>query len=136
MEQNYNPRTQGFVEGTRKSFADFKASKKAEGKICVKRLMKETVDTNTGNVIPAHQALCFFVAKRDASGNLLRGANGGPIAVPDTMEYVNFGPSVPESTPASELSARASELEVGTLQSGTIVLYKPNYNGIAGEIVE
>lgn len=135
MEQNYNPRTQGFVEGTRKSFADFKASKKAEGKICVKRLMKESIDTTTGNVIPAHYALCFFTAKRDAQGNVLRGANGGAIAVPDTMEYVNFGPSVPENTSAQELSARANELEVGQLHSGTIVLYKPNYNGIAGEEV-
>ena len=136
MEQNYNPRTQGFIEGTRQSFASFKATKKTQGKICIKRQMKETVDPATGNVIPAHQALCFFVAKRDPQGNILRGANGGPIAVPDTMEYVNFGPSVPESTPASELTARAEELEVGTLQSGTVVLYKPNYNGITGDLVE
>lgn len=136
MEQNFNPRTQGFIEGTKKSFAEFKALKKSEGKICMKRDMPEIVDKSTGNVIPAHKALCFFVAKRDASGNILRGANGGPIAVPDTMEYVNFGPSVPESTPASELSARAEELEVGTLQSGNIVLYKPNYNGITGELVD
>lgn len=136
MEQNYNPRTQGFIEGTRVSFAEFKANKKAQGKVCMKRLMKETVDKSTGNVIPAHYALCFFVAKKDSLGNIVKGANGGPIAEPDTMEYVNFGPSVPESTPASELSARAGELEVGTLQSGNTVLYKPNYNGITGDLVD
>lgn len=134
MEQNYNdPRTQGFIEGTRESFASFKAAKKAAGFLAMKRLMKETVDKSTGNVIPEHYALCFFVAKKDAQGNVMRGANGGPIAEPDTMEYVNFGPSVPQSISAADLNAQANELEVGQLKSGNYVLYKPNYNGIVGE---
>lgn len=133
MEQNFDPRTQGFIEGSKKSFAEFKNAKKAAGFMCIKRLMKEIVDKSTGNVIPEHYALCFFIAKKDAQGNVMRGANGGAIAEPDTMEYVNFGPSVPESTSGAELNAHANELEVGQLKSGNFVLYKPNYNGIVGE---
>lgn len=135
METTVNPRTQGFKEGTRISFAEFKASKKALGFMIVKRLIKESVDKATGNVIPAHKALCFFIAKKDAQGNVVKGANGGPIAMPDTMFYVNFGPSVGEDITPAELNAQASELEVGELQSGTRVLYRPNYNGIEGEEV-
>lgn len=129
MEQSYNPRTQGFVEESRKTLKEFKGDLE-----CVKRDVKETVDQNTGNIIPAHKALMFFVAKRDANGNKMRGENGGLIAVPNSQIHVNFGPSVPESTPMSELKAQANELEVGQLKSsGNFVLYKPNYNGIAGE---
>ena len=128
MEQNYNPRTQGFIEESRQSLASFKGESE-----CVKREMKETVDPETGNVIPAHKALCFFVAKRDASGNKMRGANGGLIAVPNSVTYVNFGPSVSQDTPMSDIKAQANELEVGQLKSGNFVLYKPNYNGFSGE---
>lgn len=127
MEQ-YNPRTQGFIEESRQTLASFKGDRE-----CVKREMKETVDTATGNIIPAHKALCFFTAKVDAQGNKMRGANGGYIAVPNSVVFVNFGPSVSAETPMSELKAQAESLEVGQLQSGNFVLYKPNYNGIAGE---
>jgi hypothetical protein len=128
MEQNYNPRTQGFIEETRQSLKSFKGSQS-----CVLREMKETVDKTTGNVIPAHKALCFFTAKVDASGNKMRGANGGLIAVPNSVTYVNFGPSVPQDTPLATLKAQENDLEVAQLQSGNWVLYKPNYNGFTGE---
>lgn len=136
MEQmNNNPRTQGFKEGTRVSFASYKDSQKAQGYSCKLRDIKERTNTETGEVIPAHKALCFFIAKRDANGNVLRGANGGPIAEPDSLKYVNLGPSV-EGMSAKDISAEASELEVGELQSGTKVLYRPNYNGLEGEDID
>lgn len=130
MEQ-INVRTQGFIEGSKKSLKDFRA-----GREMYKRLMKESVNKTTGEIIPAHYALCFFVAKRNADGTKMLGANGNPIAEPDTMEYVNFGPSVGENISVAELSAQRNELEVGYLQSGNAVLYKPNYNGVTGEAVE
>lgn len=129
MEQTYNPRTQGFIEESRQTLAEFKAKFDS----CVKREMKETVDTATGNIIPAHKALCFFTAKKDANGNKMRGANGGLIALPNSVTFVNFGPSVSADTPMDALKAQASDLEVGQLASGNFVLYKPNYNGLAGE---
>lgn len=136
MEQiNNNPRTQGFKEGTRISFAEYKASKKAEGRKCMLRDIKERVDTSTGDIIPAHKALCFFLVRHDAEGNPMKGANGGYIAQPDSLQYVNLGPSV-EGMSAKDISAQASDLEVGELQSGTLVLYKPNYNGLVGDEVE
>lgn len=134
MEQtNNNPRTQGFKEGTRVSFASFLANAKASGKSVRKVLVKERTNRETGEVIPEHHAICLFVAKKGSDGKPLVGANGGPIAEQGTMEYVSIGPSVGESTPASDIVAIASELEVGELQSGTLVLFKPNYNGILGE---
>ena len=134
MEQTINnPRTQGFKEGTRVNFASFLAAAKASGKTIVKRLIKERIASDGETVIPAHQALCLFVAKKGADGKVLIGPNGGKIAEPDTMQYISFGPSVDENTPASQLVAQASELEVGELNSGTVVLYRPNYNGIEGE---
>ena len=126
--ENYNPRTQGFIEESRMSLASFIGTKD-----CVRREMKETIDKETGNVIPAHKALCLFTAKRDANGNKMRGANGGLIAEPNSVTFVNFGPSVPQDTPMSDLKAQANELEVGQLQSGNFVLYRPNYNGLVGE---
>lgn len=136
MEQNYNPRTQGFVDNSQMSFASFKASKKSEGKMCMITNVKETINKDTGEVIPAHRAVCFFVARKNPDGTLVLGPNGGPIAERNTMEYVNFGPSVSSAITAQELSAQADALEVGQLLSGTRVLYKPNYNGIVGDIVE
>jgi len=127
MEQN-NPRTQGFIDESKKSLASFRA-----GREMVKRHFEERVDTATGNVIPAHFALCFFVAKKDAQGNKMRGANGGLIAEPGTMQTVAFGPSVGEGITLAELASRRDELEVGLLKSGNAVLYAPNYNGIQGE---
>jgi hypothetical protein len=128
MEQNVNPRTQGFIEETRQSLESFIGTKD-----CVRREMKERVDEETGNIIPKRKALCLFTAKRDAQGNKMRGANGGLIAEPNSVTFVNFGPSVPEDTPMSELKAQAKDLEVAQLKSGNWVLYKPNYNGMVGE---
>ena len=127
MEQS-NPRTQGFIEGSRQSLASFR-----NGREMVKRHFDERVDKTTGNVIPAHYALCFFVAKKDAQGNKMRGANGGLIAETGTMQTVAFGPSVGENITVAELASQRNELEVGLLQSGNAVLYRPNYTGVAGE---
>lgn len=136
MEQtNNNPRTQGFKEGTRKPFSTYKEDMKASGHKCVLRDIKERVDSSTGEVIPAHKALCFFLVRRDSEGNPMKGANGGFIAQPDSLSYVNIGPSV-EGLTAKEISEQADALEVGELQSGTMVLYRPNYNGLEGEEIE
>lgn len=97
--------------------------------------VKERVDTTTGNIIPAHKAIVFFVAKKNADGSKMRGANGALVAEPGTTEFVSFGPSVGEIG-ASELTARRNDLEVGSLaESGNKVLYQPNNNGFAGEEV-
>lgn len=126
--ETYNPRTQGISsEGTLASY------RKGRDMSIVD--VKERVDTNTGNVIPAHKAIVFFTAKKNADGTKMRDAKGQLVAEPNTSEFVSFGPSVGELN-ASELTARRNELEVGSLaESGNKVLYKPSNNGFAGEEV-
>lgn len=126
--ENYNPRTQGISsEGTLASY------RKGRDMSIVD--VKERVNESTGELIPAHKAIVFFVAKRNADGTKMRDAKGQLVAEPKTSEFVSFGPSVGELN-ASELTARRNELEVGSLaESGNKVLYKPANNGFVGEEV-
>lgn len=123
-----NPRTQGISSlGTLASYR--------QGREMSIVNVKERIDATTGNVIPAHKAIVFFTAKKNADGSKMRGANGALVAEPNTTEFVSFGPSVGELG-ASELTARRNDLEVGTLaESGNKVLYQPGNNGFAGEEV-
>lgn len=133
--ETYNPRTQGISsEGTLASYR--------KGRDMSIIDVKERVDTTTGNVIPAHKAIVFFTAKKNADGTKMRDAKGQLVAEPNTSEFVSFGPSVGDLASldmkeiAQQLTARRNELEVGALaESGNKVLYKPSNNGFVGEEV-
>ena len=133
--ENYNPRTQGISsEGTLASYRNHRDMNVID--------VKERVNETTGELIPAHKAIVFFTAKRNADGTKMRDAKGQLVAEPKTSEFVNFGPSVSDLASldmkkiATELTARRNELEVGSLaESGNKVLYKPSNNGFVGEEV-
>lgn len=131
----FNPRTQGISsEGTLASYRNHRDMNVID--------VKERVNETTGELIPAHKAIVFFTAKRNADGSKMRDNKGQLVAEPKTSEFVSFGPSVSDLASldmkkiASELTARRNELEVGALaESGNKVLYKPSNNGFVGEEV-
>lgn len=133
--ENYNPRTQGISsEGTLASYRNHRDMNVID--------VKERVNETTGELIPAHKAIVFFTAKRNADGSKMRDTKGQLVAEPKTSEFVSFGPSVSDLASldmkkiASELTARRNELEIGSLaESGNKVLYKPSNNGFVGEEV-
>lgn len=122
-------RTQGFSK--RVSLLAFKANR-----ALTIMSIKEQVNEETGDIIPAHDAVMVFTPKTDEQGNVLR--KEGKV-IPDrdkAVDWVSFGPSV-EGFTMSDLRANASELVVGTLaESGNYVLYKDNQQGISGEVWE
>lgn len=121
-------RTQGFSK--RVSLLAFKANR-----MLTIMPIKERVDENTGDLIPAHNAIMVFSPKKE-NGEIVR--KEGKVVVDNDapIDWVSFGPSVGEVT-MGELRTLAPELMVGTLaESGNYVLYKDNQQGIAGEVWE
>lgn len=122
-------RTQGFSK--RVSLLAFKANR-----ALTIMPIKEQVNEETGDIIPAHDAVMVFTPKTDEQGNVLR--KDGKI-IPDrdkAVDWVSFGPSV-EGFTMSDLRSNAPDLMVGTLaESGNYVLYKDNQQGISGEVWE
>lgn len=123
-------RTQGFSK--RVSLLAFKANR-----MLTIMPVKERVDENTGDVIPAHNAVMVFEPQRDDKGNIVK--KDGKI-MPDRekpIDWVHIGPSVGDDATLADLKGMASDLMVGTLaESGNYVLYKDNSTGISTEVWE
>lgn len=116
--ESFNSYTHSFSNG--ETLASFR-----KGRDLVLADIKEHVDTTTGNVIPAHKALVFFTAKRNADGTKMRDANGALVPEQGSVTFVDFDPSVSGMT-IKEISEVRNELEVGTLsEGGNLVLYRP-----------
>lgn len=120
-------RTQGFSK--RVSLLTFKGNRKL-----TVMPVKEQIDENTGDIIPAHNAVMVFEPQRDENNNIILKNGNMMVDEEKPIDWLSFGPSIGELT-VEQIKAQAKDLMVGTLaESGNYSLYKDNRQGITTEV--